>query len=211
MLEFTSNNITSLIVGNNSVEIETFNFGGNMLTSVVFGNIPKINRLDIAGNFIETINLSTIGELNIYRSFANSFLQQNFCVVDSFSEGAMLNVGGQNVNEGSYIYPPDAGITIVGEDGPNYVNMSPFDCDGNSLGINEQAIATLSLYPNPTNDIVNIKTDMPIDSYEVYNLVGQKVLNGNQNTVDLTSLKAGVYMVKILIGEATTVKRIIKN
>lgn len=62
----------------------------------------------------------------------------------------------------------------------------------------------LSLYPNPANNVINIKTsnsELP-DSFEVYNMLGQLILNKNiDNAGDLSintsSLQNGMYFIKI--------------
>jgi hypothetical protein len=71
-----------------------------------------------------------------------------------------------------------------------------------------QASQALNLWPNPTNDIVHIeavKGDLPSE-INVYNLQGQliKTLAKKPNTqkqeIDLSGLKAGVYLLKTNTG-----------
>lgn len=55
----------------------------------------------------------------------------------------------------------------------------------------------VQLYPNPVNDILNIETDLDIQSAEIYNIQGQKVLTSNQKQCNVSGLTSGVYMVRI--------------
>lgn len=55
----------------------------------------------------------------------------------------------------------------------------------------------VNLYPNPVNDILNIETDLDIQSAEIYNMQGQKVLTSNQKQCNVSGLTSGVYMVRI--------------
>ncbi|MQP23993.1 T9SS type A sorting domain-containing protein, partial [Flavobacterium sp. LMO8] len=55
----------------------------------------------------------------------------------------------------------------------------------------------VALYPNPVNDILNIETALDIQTVEIYNIQGQKVLSSNQKQINVSDLAAGMYMVRI--------------
>ena len=56
-----------------------------------------------------------------------------------------------------------------------------------------------SLYPNPTNDLLNVTVESDLKSVEIYSLQGQKVLNTNTNTntFSIANLSNGLYMVRV--------------
>lgn len=54
-----------------------------------------------------------------------------------------------------------------------------------------------SLYPNPVRDILNIEIENDIQSIEIYNIQGQKVLSSNQKQLNVSDLATGMYMVRI--------------
>lgn len=70
---------------------------------------------------------------------------------------------------------------------------------------------TVNVYPNPTNNIVNIETPETLQNYEVYNVLGQQIqqgiFNGN-NQINLHGATAGTYFIKVTTaqGSAATVK-----
>lgn len=66
---------------------------------------------------------------------------------------------------------------------------------------------TLRLYPNPTNGLVHIEAQ-DLQSYEVYNLLGQKLLSGTNEVINLQELSKGTYIVKVRTqtGEVMTSK-----
>ena len=69
-----------------------------------------------------------------------------------------------------------------------------------------------ALYPNPVNDILNIKMDSGIQSVEVFNLQGQKVKSSNQKQINVSDLDAGIYMVRIQdTDNAIATKKIVKQ
>lgn len=57
--------------------------------------------------------------------------------------------------------------------------------------------SVLKIYPNPTNDMVNIQTTEKIEKYEVCNVAGQKVAEGTNNSINMNGFSAGTYVIKI--------------
>lgn len=68
----------------------------------------------------------------------------------------------------------------------------------------------VALYPNPVNDVLNIETALELQTIEIYNLHGQKVLSSNQKQINVSDLSAGMYMVRIQdVENNTATKKII--
>ena len=55
----------------------------------------------------------------------------------------------------------------------------------------------VALYPNPVRDILNIEIEKDIQSVEIYNIQGQKVISSNQKQVNVADLASGMYLVRI--------------
>ncbi|MQP53311.1 T9SS type A sorting domain-containing protein [Flavobacterium sp. LMO9] len=72
------------------------------------------------------------------------------------------------------------------------VNITNFS-NRNKMGINSD----INVFPNPVNDVLNIETVLDIQSVEIYNIQGQKVLSSNQKQINVSDLAAGMYMVRI--------------
>jgi beta-glucanase (GH16 family) len=66
-------------------------------------------------------------------------------------------------------------------------------------------------FQNPVSDFININTDVLLDKIEIYNLVGNLVLKTEtkSNTLDVTSLASGVYLMTVYSGNEKIVKKII--
>lgn len=77
----------------------------------------------------------------------------------------------------------------------------------------EVASAKLALYPNPVSNELNIDSDKAIQKVEVYNLTGALVnlKAGNNNTIDMSDLANGSYLVKVYTENSLTTKIIIKK
>ncbi|MCH7525497.1 MAG: T9SS type A sorting domain-containing protein, partial [Bacteroidetes bacterium] len=84
---------------------------------------------------------------------------------------------------------------------------------GSTLGINEvNLLSELSIYPNPTKNILNIKMRGNLESVVVYNLQGQKILESTSTQINVSNLSSGFYILKVKndLGSIVT-KRFIKK
>lgn len=89
-----------------------------------------------------------------------------------------------------------------------YENLDPVSVRDQFVNIP----ATLS--PNPTGGEVAITTDVRIESVEVFNGLGQRVISqtGNNNRVDLTGLPAGTYTFQFLLEDGKFgTRRVVKQ
>jgi hypothetical protein len=89
------------------------------------------------------------------------------------------------------------------------VELTPF------LGVNENDISSLSLYPNPaTRGLVNIETSTQGDKQViVMDVLGKTVINTTipGTELNISSLKSGVYMVQVIQNNATATRKLIVN
>jgi len=75
--------------------------------------------------------------------------------------------------------------------------------------------AGFKFYPNPVRDVLNISYNQDISKIEVYNVLGQKVIENEMNTnaaaIDMSSLPNGSYLVKVTSGDQTRTIKAIKQ
>ena len=71
------------------------------------------------------------------------------------------------------------------------------------------------LYPNPAKDILNISTknQTEIQSVEIYNLIGQVVIAipNSTNKIDVSSLEAGTYFMKVNTKKGSSTTKFVKE
>lgn len=83
-----------------------------------------------------------------------------------------------------------------------------------TLGVKDVSVNTIQVYPTVTKDIVNVTADSNINNIAVFNTLGQQVLatervSATTTQINVSSLPAGVYILKIQSGKETTTKKII--
>ncbi len=80
------------------------------------------------------------------------------------------------------------------------------------LGVNDEDNNRFAMFPNPANDIVNISsTESGTKTVAVFDVLGKLVVNAELggDTLDISNLNSGVYIVKITQGTATTTKKLV--
>jgi len=69
-----------------------------------------------------------------------------------------------------------------------------------TLGGNEIKIDTkVKLFPNPSNEFIQIFGLIKNESYKIYNILGVKIKSGNtlnNSKIDVKNLKNGIYFLK---------------
>ncbi len=75
--------------------------------------------------------------------------------------------------------------------------------DITNLGVEDQDVAVVKIYPNPTSGQLNISTLENVDYVEIYTMEGRKVLVSNQLDLDVSHLSNGIYLLKMKKGGTT--------
>jgi len=68
---------------------------------------------------------------------------------------------------------------------------------------------TINLYPNPTQNIVNVSTNNIIKNINIIDIRGAVVLTSNKKQINVSSLPKGLYFVKVQTDKGTSNKKIL--
>ena len=85
------------------------------------------------------------------------------------------------------------------------------NCSG-TVDVNQQQLYNLHIFPNPTLGRLNIISADKINTISLSNIIGETVFfteNFTTNSIDLSSLKVGVYFLNIRTDKGTYIKKII--
>jgi hypothetical protein len=78
--------------------------------------------------------------------------------------------------------------------------------------LDKDGINSLSVFPHPIVKKAKINCDVELRKVEVYNLLGNKVIERDgQGELDFTDLPSGYYLVKAYSDKGEVVKRVQKN
>ena len=84
-----------------------------------------------------------------------------------------------------------------------------------TAGVENESFVTLNMYPNPANDVLNISSQRTINTVEIFNVLGQKVITmqveDTSAEINVSNLNAGIYLIKYEINNSTSTKKFVKN
>jgi len=79
------------------------------------------------------------------------------------------------------------------------------------VGINENELSNIQIYPNPVNDLLNVNSRDNFE-FEVSSISGEILFEGkNETKIDISELPSGIYLFKIISNKATKTIRFVKN
>lgn len=235
---YFNNNVLTTLTFNNCPNILIVNCSNNLLTQLNFSNLTLLNSIYCFDNQLNTINISGCTSLKNLFSANNNLVSIDASTCSSLDildcqNNQLTNINVKNnSNETSYgicgnpnlnnvcidnnleeINQMTSQVSICGY--PN-VLINP-NC---TLSVNSVNMTlTFEIFPNPTQDILNINTNShnSIKSVKIYNTVGQLVftkisyIEENMVELDIASLNPGVYLALIDSEQGVLIEKIIKN
>lgn len=84
-----------------------------------------------------------------------------------------------------------------------------------TLGTPSNAVVEAAIFPNPAYNELNVQAMTTISNVEIMNVLGQSMgiqqVNSNNAKLDISSLKAGAYFIRVTIDNASKVYKFIKR
>ncbi|WP_370031144.1 T9SS type A sorting domain-containing protein [Flavobacterium sp. 28YEA47A] len=196
-----------------------FNMSTKKLDGFAYGDF---NQTGTPGNY--TISLAT-GGLSVP---ANTWIRVGFAYDSTTGTFTWvsndLDVGGTIDGAPGYV-PAEFDVVVIAGTANTVASTFRFDdftvratAVENLLSTNKVEANKFSVYPNPSNGLVNISNDLnsTLSSVSFSDLNGRTIktvkLNGDSSAqVNISELAAGVYMMNISSDQGTITKKIIKN
>lgn len=83
-----------------------------------------------------------------------------------------------------------------------------------TLSVSDNNLNSFTFYPNPTRDRIEFNANQSVDNIIIFNILGKTVTNAkvnlSNNTIDVSSLASGAYLMKVSIGSVTQNYKFIK-
>lgn len=81
------------------------------------------------------------------------------------------------------------------------------------VGVDELSQSGIKVYPNPVKDVMNVEAGSGIQQIQLFNITGQMVINKQVDsktiTLNTSSLKAGIYMLKVITENGTIERKVV--
>lgn len=84
-----------------------------------------------------------------------------------------------------------------------------------TASVENNKLLGFSMYPNPTSNILNISAKETIQNAQIFNVLGKEVMNLNINknseSIDISSLSSGIYLIKYQSNGAVGTAKFVKE
>jgi surface protein len=165
---------------------------------------------------ISSWDVSSVTDMNNMFAYSGSFNRD----LSSWDVSSVTNMNNMFYITGSFNQDiSNWCVTNIGSVPTNFSALSPLsesnkptwgNCPTASLENQDQT--AISIYPNPTSNIVYIDGNNSQLEVVVYDVLGKQVMGQpTMNTIDISQLSKGVYIFQLSDGVKLTTQRIIKN
>jgi hypothetical protein len=185
--------------------------------NVFFGISPTHTSGSMGINGDDAIELYENGQIiDVYGDVDNDFSNEAYDYLDGWAY-RKPNTGpeGTTFNSANWNYSGVDGL----EGGTNNATAkTPFPIGtyaNTSLSVNRNSIEGFAIYPNPVSEgILNISSaSSSIKNLTIFNLLGKKVLSssfsGIKKDIDVSSINAGMYILKVTEKGKTATKKLV--
>ncbi|MDC0552063.1 DUF5011 domain-containing protein, partial [Flavobacteriaceae bacterium] len=202
-----------------SIDIDYFD------CSMIGDNNVTLNVIDNYGNSAQCTSVVTVIDNSIYPVAICNNLSISL-------ENLFVEISYEDLNNGSYDNCEEITLSISQSEfneshiGDNTVILTVTNSSGNTssceaivtvepgLSIEENILETINIYPNPTANVLYIKSNVS-SNYHLYNMIGQKIISGQinegDNELNLRQYSNGIYFIKFIKNNRVYTKKIIKN
>ncbi|MAQ75684.1 MAG: hypothetical protein CL613_05055 [Aquimarina sp.] len=223
----TSNQINNGSIDNCGIDTITLDID-SFSCSDVGDNTVTLTVTDVNGNQSSAQAIVTV-EDNIAPVYITSSLPDDITVglttddayeLEDFTVEVEVTDNCDIVNRVTTISQSPVAGTLL-EAGDHIITISAIDDTGNvedyeftitvdaTLGVDDFTQNDFKMYPNPTRGIVQLGIE--VEKITILDYLGKEIIHfGSVKTIDLSSLEAGVYFVRIETDKGLGIKRIIK-
>lgn len=209
------NQLSSLDVSKNTV-LTALNLGNNKVTTLEVSNNAELQYLNCYSNQLVTLDVSQNTQLTNINCQNNNLTtvnlkngnNTNLVVVNEAAKGLKNNIVTYPIGIFGFQANDPALVILVDNKSYSdtnwmaYKDASAVYLENLSLGTGESTIQNVSITPNPTHGELYIN-NITLEKVTVFSLLGNVVKTvqfnseSSTNTVDLSDLTAGLYLVKI--------------
>jgi len=190
--DVSDNPMSSLDVSFNTALISLYCYNDN-LTSLDLSNNTALIELSCGNNALTALDVT-----------ANSTLYDIYCQNNALTSLKVAN--GVNSPYGHLNALNNPSLTCIEVDDvawstANWIYIdatASFSTDCSALSVGDFTFnVEVSLYPNPTTSVLNIKMTNHLKQATIYSVLGRKVLETTSKTIQTSNLKTGLYLIKI--------------
>ena len=235
------NLIDTIIIGN-CMNLEHLDLQDNLVETIVVNNCLKLQTLNLSDNLIEYVDVSQNSALKIFLCYDNYLSSLDLSTNISLSEVDLENndlvclnlKNGKNTNLIELWTQGNSNLSCIEVDDStysnlNWINNSNFyfdpnhffsdNCNYSSFCFNNPTATitnnktNLTVYPNPTSNIVNITLDNYTGKINlmIYDFTGKLIRSTNNRSLNIEDYPRGIYLIKVSYGDVIKNIKLVKE
>lgn len=197
---------------------------GNKLTSLDVSSCTNLELIDVSDNQLSEINLQNADYVKYFYCYKNQLTSLNVngmfnlnSLDCSYNQLVSLSTKNGIIEEYVYLYGnPDLAEICCDENEIVYMENQAALNGTNQVDVNSDCnieTATLRMYPNPIADVLHLDTTDAISKIELFGVNSLLVMQdeSGSNEIDMSSLEAGIYFLKVYVGDEISNMKLVKN
>jgi len=210
-MKFAPVGITSYLLSLASADMTTmqkiiFNTNPDAVTGVESLHGYKFKNDEKEALFILNINDTDMADIKVDNLFTYTGVRNltRYSSTDPYVTGVYLghsNIKSKTINPlGNTFKSKGFSVTLI-------------EVANTTLSVDKNEFGDTQLYPNPVNDVLHISYQESINSVQIFDMTGKQVLQvkNSTRTIDVSQLKASIYILKIMTDNGVLTKKLIKN
>jgi hypothetical protein len=160
------------------------------------------------------LTMAAIGDQTVQADATNTYTLPSYATLANPIVANCTATLTQAPTIGTVLAPGVYTITMTATNGASTVTRTFQLTVTSFLGVAESVKNNFVLYPNPATNVLNLKGDFDTaENITIYNMLGQavirKVLTNSEESIDITTLAAGVY--NVYFNTAKVAYKFVKN
>jgi photosystem II stability/assembly factor-like uncharacterized protein len=159
------------------------------------GSIYKTTDYGVSWRLIQTPLSSNINDIEFGQNNSVYVASQNGMLIKTNDNGTTWNIEQVGTNKNLI------DIHTIENSNTVYVNTVDGDIFKNDFLTDIQSINPpknqISIFPNPTNELINVQSSELINSISLYDVNGKFILETQQSQIDVSRLSTGIYFLSI--------------
>ena len=159
------------------------------------------------------MSTGVVEETITYNAANKMYINNLYFTDNSCYRLAIYDSGNDGLSTYFTVYSKDEESLFNGQPKINpFYSVMAIEFNPTSLGIVENSDNGVTVFPNPSNVIVNLTTERDFNKVEIYDLTGRMIYSNQQvenGEISLGNLEDGVYMMRV--NDDTVQKIVIKR
>lgn len=197
-IDLVTDTVSSTIAVPATIKAFHMDTDGNYL---YMSSLADVYRYEIATNTFDSTAFISTGITNFMGMYGMNVIDGFVYIADAknfVSSGSAYVYSTQN---GTLSHTYTVGVT------PNHFYKSA----QTNLSTNKPTIVSVSVYPNPTTEMLNIQVNETIKQVTVYNMQGRKLIQDASSALNVASLPAEIYLLEVLTVKGTASTKFVKK